>query len=177
MTVQIQQVANTSTFNFWLNRTNELANVISTKAVTVESNSAVGNASIIGTFSSNNFIAQTATFSYELTINRVMANGAVGTNGQILTSNGNGSYWLSPTYTGSSATNTDYPVGSVVAVYTGNTEKTVASTMNIYTGNLSGTEGANGSQLSGTWRNRGLSGVEYRSPSEKYYYYLYQRVA
>lgn len=177
MTVQIQQVANTNTFNFWLTRTNELADVISTKAVTVSSNAAVGNAAIVGTFTANNLVAQTSTVSAELTINKLVANGAVGTNGQILTSNGNGSYWLSPTYTGSSANNVDYPVGSVVSVYTGNTERIVASTMNIYTGNLGGLEGSSGSQITGTWRNRGLCGVEYRSPTEKYYYYLYQRVA
>lgn len=177
MTVQIQQTSNTSTFNFWLSRTNEMANVISTKAVTVDSPAAVGNASITGTFTANNLASQTATISTELTINRLAANGAVGVSGQILTSNGNGSFWQSPTYTGSSATNTDYPVGSVVAVYTGSTQKTVASTMNIYTDNLIGIEGSSGNQLAGTWRNRGLSGVEYRSPSEKYYYYLYQRVA
>lgn len=177
MTVEIQQVSNTNTFHFWLARTNDLATAMSTKAVTVSSNAAVGNAQIIGTFTANNVVTQDLTVSDELTINRVAANGAVGTNGQILTSNGNGSYWLTPAYTGTSATNVTYPVGSIVAVYTGATTKTVASTQDIYTGNLSGTEGISGTKLDGTWRNRGLCGVEYVSPSEKYYYYLYQRVA
>jgi hypothetical protein len=53
MTVTVQQTSNTNTFEFWLNRTNELANAMSTVAVTTNSNTAVGNASISGVFTAN----------------------------------------------------------------------------------------------------------------------------
>lgn len=176
MTVPIQQVSNTNTFHFWLARTNELANVVSTKAVTVNSDTATGNAAITGTFTANTVSAKYITIETDTTVNRVIAGGAVGTNNQVLTSNGNGTAWKSLVYTGTSAVNVDYPIGSTVSVYTGATEKTVSSTQDIYTDNLNGIEGATGSKLTGTWRNRGLCGLDYRSPSEKYYYYLYQRV-
>lgn len=48
MTVSVANTFHTSTFHYWLNRTNELASAMSTKAVTVSSNAAVGNAEITG---------------------------------------------------------------------------------------------------------------------------------
>lgn len=49
MTVSVANTANTSTFLYWVTRTNELADAMSNKVVTVESNNAVGNAGINGT--------------------------------------------------------------------------------------------------------------------------------
>lgn len=48
MTVSVANTSNTNTFHYWINRTNELADAMSTKAVTVGSNAAVGNAEITG---------------------------------------------------------------------------------------------------------------------------------
>lgn len=53
MTVTVANTSNTNTFDYWRNRTNELAYAMSTKAVTVESDTATGNAGITGTFSAN----------------------------------------------------------------------------------------------------------------------------
>ena len=52
MTVAVANTSNTSTFQYWLNRTNELADAMSTKAITVESNTATGNCHVNGIFSS-----------------------------------------------------------------------------------------------------------------------------
>jgi hypothetical protein len=198
MTVTVANTANTSTFNYWLNRTNELAHAMTTKAVTVESNAAVGNAQIIGTFTANTLLAGSISITNDTTVVRVIANSAVGNNGQVLTSNGNGSYWRTLTasvnsiatangiiggpittngtiqldlYTGDSENNLNYPVGTVVSVYMGSTSKLVSSTDTIYTGNLKGLAGVTGDPLVGTWRNRGLCGKDSANN-----YYLYQRV-
>lgn len=54
MTVTVANTANTNTFDYWRNRTNQLAYAMSTYAVTAGgSNSAVGNAAITGTFTAN----------------------------------------------------------------------------------------------------------------------------
>ena len=53
MTALVQNTAITNTFDFWRNRTNELAYAMSNLAVTVNSNTAVGNAAISGTFTAN----------------------------------------------------------------------------------------------------------------------------
>ena len=53
MTVTVANTANTNTFDYWRNRTNELADAMTNKTVTVDSNTATGNAAITGTFSAN----------------------------------------------------------------------------------------------------------------------------
>lgn len=53
MTVTVAQTSNTNTFEYWLNRTNELANAMSTVVVSTNSNTATGNAAITGTFTAN----------------------------------------------------------------------------------------------------------------------------
>jgi hypothetical protein len=53
MTVAVANVSLANTFGHWVARTNELAAAMSLKAVTVNSNAAVGNAAINGTFSAN----------------------------------------------------------------------------------------------------------------------------
>ena len=53
MTVTVSNTANTNTFDYWRNRTNELADAMTNKTVTVDSNTATGNAAITGTFSAN----------------------------------------------------------------------------------------------------------------------------
>ena len=53
MTVEVAQTSNTTTFEYWLNRTNELANAMSTVVVSTNSNTAAGNAAITGTLTAN----------------------------------------------------------------------------------------------------------------------------
>lgn len=59
MTVTVQQVSNTNTFEFWLNRTNELASAMTNVVVTTNSNTAVGDAAITGTYTSNALFSNT----------------------------------------------------------------------------------------------------------------------
>jgi len=59
MTVAVANTANTNTVQYWRTRTNELAGAMSTVVVTVNSNSAVGNASIIGSIEVNTARVQT----------------------------------------------------------------------------------------------------------------------
>ena len=54
MTVTVNATSTSDTFDFWRKRTNELANAMSTQAVTVNSNTAVGDAAITGNFTANN---------------------------------------------------------------------------------------------------------------------------
>jgi fructose-1,6-bisphosphatase len=205
MTISIQQVANTSTFYFWKTQTNLIANALSTVVLTTNANT-VGNANLQGTFTTTNLNSNNVSVTGTATLKRVIANNSSGSAGQILTSNGTSTYWSTivgtitqvntaagiiggpitstgtislDLYSGSSAVNTNYPVGTTVSVYTGTNaggQRTVATTETIYTDNLNGIAGASGSPLIGTWRNRGLCGTDYRSPSEIRYYYLYQRV-
>jgi hypothetical protein len=53
MTIEVAQISNTNTFQFVFNRVNELANAMSIKTVTTESNTTIGNASISGTFTAS----------------------------------------------------------------------------------------------------------------------------
>lgn len=58
MTVNVANTANNNTFDYWRNRTNELAYYMSVYAVTANSsNAAVGNAAITGIFSSNSLVS------------------------------------------------------------------------------------------------------------------------
>jgi hypothetical protein len=63
MTVTVAATTNTNTMEYWLNRTNELANAMTTVAVTTNSNTAVGNAAITGSFTANVLIANTVRVS------------------------------------------------------------------------------------------------------------------
>lgn len=63
MTVTVAQISNTNTFEYAFNRVNELANAMSTVVVSTESNTAVGNAAITGTFTANVFRSSTVIVS------------------------------------------------------------------------------------------------------------------
>lgn len=59
MTVSVANTSNTSTFQYWLDRTNELADAMTTKTVTVNSNVATGNAVVNGIFTATTLTANT----------------------------------------------------------------------------------------------------------------------
>lgn len=63
MTVTVQQTSNTDTFQFLINRVNELASAMSNVAVTTDSNTAVGNAAVSSAFTANVLIANTVRVS------------------------------------------------------------------------------------------------------------------
>jgi len=55
MTIEVAQISNTNTFQYVFNRVNELANAMSTKTITTDSNTTVGNAVVNGTFTATAF--------------------------------------------------------------------------------------------------------------------------
>jgi hypothetical protein len=74
MTVNIANTANNNTFDYWRNRTNELAYAMSTYAVTVDSNTSVGNASISGTFTANSVVSNSITVNSSITFGNSTSN-------------------------------------------------------------------------------------------------------
>lgn len=68
MTKIVANTNTTNTFDYWRNRTNELADAMTNYVVTTDSNTAVGNAAISGTFTANVLTANT------LSINTITAN-------------------------------------------------------------------------------------------------------
>ena len=56
MTVTVQNTATTNTFDFWRNRTNELAAAMSTLVITTNGSTTSGNATVNGYFTANGFI-------------------------------------------------------------------------------------------------------------------------
>jgi VCBS repeat-containing protein len=94
MTVAVANVANTNTFDYWRNRTNELATAMSNVVVSTGSTT-TGNADITGSFTANVLIANTVRVSNS-TVNVVIS---VPTSVQIA----NGSFFLNANGSWSSA--------------------------------------------------------------------------
>ena len=112
MTATVANTANTNTFDYWRNRTNELAYAMSTLAVTAGgSNAAVGNAAITGNFNANTLSVGNSTVNTTIRT----ANSTQQSNGQyFLNANGSWSLIGAPVYT-SNATTTG--TGSQVVDY------------------------------------------------------------
>jgi hypothetical protein len=77
MTVLIQNTAVTNTFDFWRSRTNELAYAMSNSAVTVNSNTATGNAAITGTFTANALVTNTFAVNTSISVGNSTVNAVV----------------------------------------------------------------------------------------------------
>ena len=102
MTVNVANTSNTNTFDYWRNRTNELAYAVSTYAVTAGStNAASGNAAITGNFNANTFTVGNSTVNTTIRT----ANSTQQSNGQFFL-NANGSWTIigAPVYTDNVAT-------------------------------------------------------------------------
>lgn len=101
MTVTVANVANTNTFDYWRNRTNELAFAMSTYVVTTETAATTGNAAITGTFTANVLAGNTVYLSNttsNLTI--TIPTTAQKTNGKyFLNANGSWNAFISPVTT------------------------------------------------------------------------------
>lgn len=117
--IPVQNTVLSSTFDFWRNRTNEMADYVSTCVITTDANSSTvatpGNAAITGTFTANSFFAGNG--SANLTANSTVlkiSNSTVNTFISVPTvTQYNGNYFLGangtwaavPTYTGSTYAN------------------------------------------------------------------------
>ena len=67
MTIYIQNTSVTNTFDFWRNRTNQIAYALSNSVVTVNSNTAIGDAAITGLFTANTLLLGNSTVNASLT--------------------------------------------------------------------------------------------------------------
>lgn len=94
MTIEVANTGTTNTFQFLINRVNELAGAMSSNAVTTNSNTASGNAALTGTFTANVLVANTVRVSNS-TANIVISvpNTAVISDGNYFL-NANGSWGL-----------------------------------------------------------------------------------
>lgn len=111
MAKQLPQIlTNVDTFQSWITKTNQVIDVLATEVLTANSTlgvtgdaSAQRNSRLFGSFTANTLVAATAftvggvsANATHLTVtSRFVANGSSGTTGQILTSNGSGTYWSS----------------------------------------------------------------------------------
>ena len=77
MTITVANTSNTSTFEYWLNRTNELADAMSNYAVTTDSNTAVGNAAITGTFTANIILTNTFNVNTSILVGNATVNSSI----------------------------------------------------------------------------------------------------
>ena len=111
MAKQLPQIlTNVDTFQSWITKTNQIIDVVGTEVLTANSTLGVTgtaalqrNARLFGAFTANTLVAETAftvggvsANATHLTVaSRFVANGSSGSTGQILTSNGSGTYWSS----------------------------------------------------------------------------------
>jgi hypothetical protein len=79
MAIQVQNTALTSTFDFWRNRTNELAYAMSNYVVTAGGDPAQGDAVLTGNFTSNNIYANNAYIKSSIKIGNNSSNATVNT--------------------------------------------------------------------------------------------------
>jgi len=78
MAVNVSNTTTTNTFEFWRLRTNQMANLFRVKAVTTNSNTTPGSASITGTFSGGNLKANGTTQSTSITTGSLQTRGGLG---------------------------------------------------------------------------------------------------
>ena len=131
MTVIVANTSNTNTFDYWRNRTNELAYAMTTYAVTAgSSNAAVGNAAVTGNFNANTLTVGNTTVN---TVIRT-ANSVQQSNGQyFLNANGNWSLVAAPTY--SDFYNTSGNTNQIIDFYEMTTYNTVEYLLSVVDNN------------------------------------------
>ena len=134
MTVTVSNTSNTNTFDYWRNRTNEIAHAVTTFAVTTESNTAAGNAAISGTFTSNAMVVNSnisvgnSTVNTQITAGNVNLNGSrlhignstinsVMTEAGLVVSNSSAAVTISPAGSDGDANNAAYLGGAAAATY------------------------------------------------------------
>lgn len=123
MTISVSNTSNTNTFDFWKNRTNDIAYALSNFVVTTDSNTTVGNATISGTFTANVIVSDT------LTVNSIVSNGVLYSGNSTV----NGSINSTSIYFGNSTSNT---FANTTYIKFGNsTSNVVINTSSFYMGN------------------------------------------
>ena len=152
MTVNVQNTEVTSTFDFWRNRTNELAYAMSNKAITVESAKAVGNGGIIGTFTANNIVTEVFTVNNYISVGNSTVNTVIDAKNITFTN----STFTSTINSTSGSFSSYISIGSAVANATVNTSviKLSNSTSNTYISIPSSEQFSNGSYFlnaNGNW--------------------------
>ena len=139
MTITVANTSNTSTFQYWLDRTNEIAYALTNSVVTTNSNTATGNAAITGTFTANalsitngitvkslivntsittnTLVVNTTTTTGNLTVNSVVTISSSTSNINITVPNttvvSNGQYFLNANVSGSTVPVSSVSTGSV----------------------------------------------------------------
>jgi hypothetical protein len=78
MAVNVSNTTTTNTFEYWRLRTNQMANLFREKAVTTNSNTAPGSASVTGTLSGSNLKANGTTQSTSITTGSLQSKGGLG---------------------------------------------------------------------------------------------------
>lgn len=108
MTITVQQTSNTNTFQFLVNRVNDLSNAMSTFAVTTNSNTAVGNAAVSNVFTANALVASSLKLSNSTANTTIPVPNTVQiANGNFyLNANGSWSPLIIPITSGNSSTTT-----------------------------------------------------------------------
>ena len=101
MTITVANTSNTNTFDYWKNRTNELAHAMSTKVVTTDSNTTVGNAAIGGRLTASSLSVSNT--SANLVIN-IPTTSEISSGAYYLNANGSWAQILTPIDSGSDTT-------------------------------------------------------------------------
>ena len=148
MTVTVSNTSNTNTFDYWRNRTNEIAHAVTTFAVTTESNTAAGNAAISGTFTSNAMVVNSnisvgnSTVNTQITAGNVNLNGSrlhignstinsVMTEAGLVVSNSSAAVTISPAGSDGDANNAAYLGGAAAATYANLADPTFTGTVTV----------------------------------------------
>lgn len=123
MTITIANTSNTNTFDYWKNRTNELADAMTNYVVTTDSNTAVGNAAISNTFTANTIVANTIDANSSVNIGNSTVNVSILSPNSTQISSGE--YFLSSN--GSWLFNTSAPVSNGTTTTTGTSAQIIDS--------------------------------------------------
>ena len=108
MTITVANTSNTNTFDYWKNRTNELAHAMTNYVVTTNSNTAVGNAAVSNTFTANTIVANTIDANTSVNVGNSTVNVSILSPNSAQISSG--SYFLNAN--GSWTINTSAPVSN-----------------------------------------------------------------
>ena len=107
MTIAVANTSNTNTFEYWLNRTNELADAMSNKVITVNSNNTTGNVFVNGVISAVTVAVNTDIRGGDTTTSRpLVVSSNLSVNGDILTIGSNLQLNTSSLFVGNSTVNT-----------------------------------------------------------------------
>jgi hypothetical protein len=123
MTIVVANTSNTNTFDYWKNRTNELAHAMTNYVVTTDSNTAVGNAAISNTFTANTVVANTFDANTSVNVGNSTVNVAITSPNSAQISSG--TYYLNAN--GSWLENTSAPVTNGSITTTGTSAQVVDS--------------------------------------------------